>query len=657
MKDFTLSVKISLGFAMLLLIAAALGGMAAINMMSVEKGATKLSDVYVPEVEVGNNVERWSLLTMYDIRGYSLSEKEEFLTSGRESLKKVMAYLDDAKALAQKYDLSGLTELEAKARANATRYAALVDKTEELNKRMAGERVRMDAGAAAFMTSAKEYLAGQNKKMDQEMERNEPIAKLQQRHDKLIEINQVIDLGNNVRVHNFKSQALGEPAEMEKGLALFEGINKTLAAIRKVTSHAEDLQSLDLIEKSGTQYKEAMQTFLSAWLEMQKTNKERGTAADEVLAAAQETAKAAMAQTAKIAKESASDLGAATTTMIVGLIAALIIGISLALYLIRSITKPIIAAVQSIAEGTGQVVSASDQIAASATSLAEGATEQASSVEQVSATVEESTAINSQNSENAREADILAKGANEAAASGNHKVQELMGSMEEITEASQQIAKIIKTIDEIAFQTNLLALNAAVEAARAGEHGLGFAVVADEVKNLAGRSANAAKETADIIERAIEMIKKGNQTAKETNDAFGDILDKAKKTSDLISEIAVSVKEQSEGMNQIATAMGQVDQVTQQNAANSEEAAAASEELNAQAVAMMGSVQLVAKMVGLTIESDNRHHAYEGVGRPKAKKPAMIAHKPAMAKKPAAKPAPRKESDVFPLDEDDLKEF
>lgn len=285
--------------------------------------------------------------------------------------------------------------------------------------------------------------------------------------------------------------------------------------------------------------------------------------------------------------------------------AVLILGI--AIYFGNSIATPIISSVRTIAEANNQVVAASDQIAASSQSLAEGASEQASSVEEVSATVEESTATNNQNAENGREADNLARAAHESAKTGNHKVQELMTAMEKITDSSQRIAKIIKTIDEIAFQTNLLALNAAVEAARAGEHGLGFAVVADEVKNLAQRSADAAKETAGIIEEAIEEIKNGNQIAKATNESFAEILDKAKKTSDLIGEISASIKEQADGMNQIATAMGQIDQVTQQNAANSEEAAAAAEQLNAQALAMMESVHDIGRIVGYQAEEVHIH--------------------------------------------------
>ncbi|MDR3347236.1 MAG: methyl-accepting chemotaxis protein [Helicobacteraceae bacterium] len=349
------------------------------------------------------------------------------------------------------------------------------------------------------------------------------------------------------------------------------------------------------------------------------------------------------------------------TLIFATLLVVIVMSILLAILTIRSITRSIVSGVETISEANAQVLSASNQISASAISLAEGASTQASSVEQVSATIEQSTAVNTQNSENAHEASVLAQGANSAASKGDGKIKQLMVSMTEITDASEQIAKIIKAIDEIAFQTNLLALNAAVEAARAGEHGLGFAVVADEVKNLAGRSANAAKETSGIIEKAIGKIKEGNQIAKETNEAFAEILDKAKKTSDLIGEIAASVKEQSEGMNQISTAMGQIDSITQQNAATSEEAAAASEQMSAQANAMMESVAELGKIVGLTIDLSKLQQS-GGVPKPTAKQsPKPIAKKPvakalpAKASKQTAKK--REEEQVFPLEEDDMKEF
>ena len=343
--------------------------------------------------------------------------------------------------------------------------------------------------------------------------------------------------------------------------------------------------------------------------------------------------------------------------MIVALI-AILLAVILSWLIIVSITRSIKQSVTSIRDGAMQITSASDQVASSSSSLAQGASEQASSVEEVSATLEESTAINTQNTDNARQADILAKNANDSARAGYQKGEQLSKSMHAITESAAKISGIIKAIDQIAFQTNLLALNAAVEAARAGEHGLGFAVVADEVRNLAQRAARAAKETSVIIEEVVEQIKEGNEIAHATHTSFQEIVEQSKKVSDLIGEISIAGKEQSEGMAQINQAMGQVDQVTQQVAANSEEAAAAAEELNAQATSLMETVRVLATMVGMqasATESKKKqtHHFDRNELRPQgtlhvAQKPATQAVKTVSSSRA---------EEIFPLHEDDLKEF
>ncbi|MBB5021796.1 methyl-accepting chemotaxis protein [Desulfurispira natronophila] len=340
-------------------------------------------------------------------------------------------------------------------------------------------------------------------------------------------------------------------------------------------------------------------------------------------------------------------------------IGIVVFSIAVAIFIIQTSNRIIVSAVRAISDGNSQVVSASDQIASASSSLAEGASEQANSVEEVTATIEEAASINNQNADNIREADQLANQATGAANQGYDKVQQLMSTMEEVSASSERISHIIKTIDEIAFQTNLLALNAAVEAARAGEHGMGFAVVAEEVKSLAQRSANAARETADIIKSTISQIQEGNQVATETNLAFDEIRTQIKKTSDLIGEITVSVKEQTEGMNQVSSAMSQIDKVTQQNAANSEEAAAAAEQLNAQAVNMLQSVASVASFVGFRVED-------QSMSAPTKKRPSPVRQlAPADNREnrhQATKTASRSrkdnhEDDIFPMDEDDMREF
>ena len=227
-----------------------------------------------------------------------------------------------------------------------------------------------------------------------------------------------------------------------------------------------------------------------------------------------------------------------------------------------------------------QVDSGAQEVADSSQALSQGATEQAASLEQISSSMAQIGSQSRTNAGNAEEANRLAAQARNAARQGGDKMKTMVKAMNEIDSSSQAIAKIIKVIDEIAFQTNLLALNAAVEAARAGQHGKGFAVVAEEVRNLAGRSARAARETAELIEGALEKVAGGNRIASETAASLKAIVSEADKVAGLVGEIAVASHEQAEGVGQVSQGLTQIDQVTQQNTANAEETASASEELS-----------------------------------------------------------------------------
>nr|MBF0223803.1 methyl-accepting chemotaxis protein [Desulfobulbaceae bacterium] len=303
--------------------------------------------------------------------------------------------------------------------------------------------------------------------------------------------------------------------------------------------------------------------------------------------------------------------------------------------------------------GSEQVGAAAGQVSSSAQSLAEGASEQAAALEETSASMEEMTSMTRQNSDNASQADSLMREALSVINTADKSMDEMSTSMEEISTASQETSRIVKTIDEIAFQTNLLALNAAVEAARAGEAGAGFAVVADEVRNLAMRAADAAKNTAALIEGIVTKVNSGKAIVTKTNSAFKEVAESSAKVGSLVGEISAASKEQSTGFGQISQAITQMDSVTQQNSATAEESAAASEELNAQAAVMMGAVAGLRALVDGAGSAQPVERSRTQLSRPVVARPAPKAVSRKALAAPAASVKKKAPADIIPMDGDD----
>jgi methyl-accepting chemotaxis protein len=355
-----------------------------------------------------------------------------------------------------------------------------------------------------------------------------------------------------------------------------------------------------------------------------------------------------------------ADSSAVSARWIIGIVGttSIVIGIFLAFFITRGITKPINRIIEGLNEGAEQVSSASGQVSSSSQSLAEGSSEQASSIEETSSSLEEMSSMTKQNADNAGQADSLMNEANQVVNEANESMSQLNTSMEDISKASEETSKIIKTIDEIAFQTNLLALNAAVEAARAGEAGAGFAVVADEVRNLAMRAADAAKDTAELIEGTVKKVNQGTELVSSTNEAFARVADSSSKVGELVGEIAAASNEQAQGIEQVNTAVTEMDKVTQSNAATAEESASASEEMSAQAEQMKVMVgELIALVGGSGNGTKDRSVSVANAPIRKALElatPVTRVRRQTLAMDRSTEATPEQ---VIPFDDQDFKDF
>lgn len=464
----------------------------------------------------------------------------------------------------------------------------------------------------------------------------------------LVEMATITDYALRVQVRGLMAANASDEAQREKYLELLASnvkkIDEAMVRYEAAISSEEDRNNFAQLKKLRSEYSAERDNYL-ALLKEGKAAEARAYISEKVeplfVAYRDHTGKmlewnqaAAISASAEIVDRTAVALTTAAVIVIGGIVSAVVIG----WLVIRGINKSLHVMGASLDEASNQVASAASQLSGSSQSLSEGSAEQAASLEEASSSLEELTSMTKRNAESARSAKTISGETRGAAEQGNGAMVEMIEAMQSIKTSSADIAKIIKSIDEIAFQTNILALNAAVEAARAGEAGMGFAVVAEEVRALAQRSANAAKETASKIEVAIRNSEQGAMISDKVASSLKVIAEKATGLDSIISEIATASSEQAQGITQINSAVSQMDKVTQSNASSAEETAAAAEELNAQAGSLRESVESLRLLVGGSGASSQQAPAAEAAA-PAEKEQAAPRKAMVLRNRPPLQPA------------------
>jgi methyl-accepting chemotaxis protein len=303
-------------------------------------------------------------------------------------------------------------------------------------------------------------------------------------------------------------------------------------------------------------------------------------------------------------------VASAKAGVMIALLLSVVISVAIALVIVKTTGAVLGISVQELTAGAGQVAAAAEQLSGAAQSMSQDASSQAAALEETSASMEEMASMTRQNAENSHQGAQLMGQVDKHVSESERVLQGMVTSMQGIQESTSKVSRIIKTVDEIAFQTNILALNAAVEAARAGEAGMGFAVVADEVRNLAQRALQAAKDTSSLIETAISNAQEGDRRVREVAESITAISGSVGQAKRLVDEVSAASLQQTQGIDQVSKAILELEQLTQRTAANSEESAAASEELSSQAEVTMSVVARLNELVGARA----RQFASQGTG-------------------------------------------
>ncbi|UQZ88079.1 hypothetical protein C4J81_02155 [Deltaproteobacteria bacterium Smac51] len=587
-----LSSKIILGFSSICIIFLILSIFVSFSLRQMQKATTTLDMEIMPVSILASNIQAVVTLEALHVINYDFSGSEASRNMVEKEHKVIMEDFEQLHPLMKTAAVQAHPEIVAAIENLAKNYSTfrsyvdLIPSTLEqmaLNQRaMRAAHDQLNEFATSVRLNQEEHQIAESRVADEDSVRHSI--------ERIESVNEIINGGDAILADVLRGMLYSDM----KHFGLAEG--RLTQMLEKADWLQNDSISPDDRELCGriteliNDYSGALAGLKDVTANKLGNAKSRSEARDLTLNSAIELSALTDAQSSLTLKAAVASMINLLLAQVIGLAVAVVICMVMSYIITRNITKPINHIISLLNEGANEVDHASSQLSDASSSLAEGSTENAASLEETSAALEELSSMTKRNADNSTEANNIMGKASEAVKRANLSMSNVIRAMDEIAVSGNEISKIIKTIDDIAFQTNLLALNAAVEAARAGEAGAGFAVVADEVRNLAIRSADAARSTADLIAATISNINSGSQMVNDTAESFITVEAHSGNVAGLLSEVAAASREQSQGIEQITRAMTQMDQVTQNIAASAEESASTATGLASQAGHLLDAV-------------------------------------------------------------------
>ncbi len=616
--------KILLGFIGTCAIFLVMVVLVVLALTAVKNDAQSLEKEIVPTFSAASDTQYSVAIEALFTLDYNYSSSDKSLSEARRFGDNINKLLAEIEVLASQPTIKGNPDIAALSENLKKNYQAF----SEINGILPGILGDLAAAQAdtartqnQLMEGIEQILTRQMAVMETELNEGREVSAILRRLHRLRGLDNAQLLANDYLIYVLRGLLYRDVKHFESALTKGRELTEQLQELYDTSRLDQDKNDITGLMNRSNEGSQAVRRLIEASTRNNQTTAERGVLRDAALVSARELGTAMNNMAGTMTSNTAQAITKVSVLMGIGLLAALVISLVVAVLLTRSITKPVNHLIGLLSEGAEEVDNASAQLSTSSSSLAEGATQNAASLEETSAALEELSSMTKRNADNATEADIMMAEGSRAVQTADESMEGVIQAMEEIAVSGNEISKIIKTIDEIAFQTNLLALNAAVEAARAGEAGSGFAVVADEVRNLAIRSADAAKSTADLIASTITNISSGSNLVNTTAENFKTVATQSAKIAELLAEVAEASKEQSQGIGQITTAVTEMDKVTQSTAASSEESASAAEELAKQAANLLEAVDGLKGLVNGN--NGNGHlksngHGHRALAGPKA---------------------------------------